>query len=83
VTSAVAQEREPSELSVSSCMSTDLVTVDPDASFMEAAERMAERRIHHLLVCEDDQFVGMVHLDVQWSELGGLEAPIATFTAPI
>ena len=52
---------------------------------MEATEEMADRRIHHLLVCEDGRFCGMVHLDVEWSELteslGG--APMATFAARI
>jgi hypothetical protein len=35
------------------------------------------------LVCDGDRYHGMVHLDVEWAELGGLEAPMATFTAPI
>jgi CBS domain-containing protein len=80
---AMAEERDPSELTASRYMSTDLVCVPPDTNFIEAAERMGERRIHHLLVAEEGRFLGMVHLDVEWSELGGLEAPIATFTAPI
>jgi CBS domain-containing protein len=83
VTQAVAEERNPSEQPLSGYMSTDLVSVPPGATFMEAAEELAARRLHHLLVCEEERFVGMVHIDVEWSELGGLETPHATFAAPI
>jgi CBS domain-containing protein len=83
VTRAVAEESDPSQQPLSAYMSRDLVSVPPDASFMEAAEELAARRIHHLLVSEEGRFVGMVHVDVEWSELGGLETPHATFAAPI
>jgi CBS domain-containing protein len=83
VTRAVADDGDPVQQPLSHYMSTDLVSVGPETSFMEATEEMAERRIHHLLVCEDGRFLGMVHLDVEWSELGGLETPMATFTAAI
>lgn len=83
VTRAVAEDNDPAQQTLSQFMSTDLVAVTPETSFMDATEEMADRRIHHLLVCEDGRFCGMVHLDVEWSELGGLETPIATFAAPI
>jgi len=83
VTKAVAEDTDPGEKPLSQCMTTDLVSVPPDTSFMDATEEMAEHRIHHLLVCEEGRFCGMVHLDVEWSELGGLETPIATFAAAI
>ena len=83
VTKAVADDNDPSHEPLSRYMSTDLCSVTPGTSFMEATEEMAERRIHHLLVCEEGRFCGMVHLDVEWSELGGLETPIATFAAAI
>jgi CBS domain-containing protein len=83
VTKAVADDNDPSQEPLSRYMSTDLCSVTPGTSFMEATEEMAERRIHHLLVCEEGRFCGMVHLDVEWSELGGLETPIATFAAAI
>ena len=83
VTRAVAEEGDPAQQRLSEFMSTDLVSVTPQTSFMDATEEMADRRIHHLLVCEEGRFCGMVHLDVEWSELGGLETPVATFTAPI
>jgi len=83
VTQAVAEDNDPAQEPLSRYMSTDLVSVTPGTGFMEATEEMADRRIHHLLVCEDGRFCGMVHLDVEWSELGGLETPIATFSAAI
>jgi CBS domain-containing protein len=83
VTKAVAEDNDPAQEPLSRYMSTDLVSVTPGTSFMEATEEMAEHRIHHLLVCEEGRFCGMVHLDVEWSELGGLETPIATFAAAI
>lgn len=83
VTRAVAEESDPTQQKLSDYMSTDLVYVAPETSFMDATEEMADRRIHHLLICDEGKFCGMVHLDVEWSELGGLETPVATFTAPI
>jgi CBS domain-containing protein len=83
VTRAVADGAAAVERPVSDYMSTDLVAVTPDALLTDAAQLMADRRIHHLLVHEDDRFAGMVHLDVDWAELGGVETPIATFAAPI
>lgn len=83
VTRAVAEDNDPAEQPISQCMTTDLVSVTPDTSLMEATEEMADHRIHHLLVSEEGRFCGMVHLDVEWSELGGLETPIATFAAAI
>lgn len=84
VTRAVASDEDPSQQAVSDYMSTDLVVAAPDATLTEAAQLMAERRVHHLLVRDGEQFAGMVHLDVEWSLLGGtFETPAATFTAPI
>jgi CBS domain-containing protein len=83
ITRAVGREDAAAGRRVADYMSTDLATAPPDASFAEVAELMAERELHHLLVSEDDRFVGMVHLDVDWSDLGGVAGPIATFTAPI
>jgi CBS domain-containing protein len=75
---------DPAGQPLSEVMSTDLVAAPPDATFAEAAELMAERRVHHLIVCDGDRFAGMVHLDVEWSALGDtISSPVATFTAPI
>ena len=83
VTRAVASDDFASDRAISEFMSTDLVTVSPDATFSEAAETMAERQLHHLLISDGRRFEGMVHLDCDWSDLGGVAGPIATFTAPI
>jgi CBS domain-containing protein len=83
VTRAVAECTDLSKEPVRGYMSTDLVAAPPDAQLTDAGQMMADRRIHHLLVRDGDQFAGMVHLDVEWSALGGLDTPIATFSAPI
>jgi CBS domain-containing protein len=81
---ALADEGDPSDRRLADFMSTDLVAAAPDATFAEAAELMADRRVHHLLVCDGDHLAGMLHLDVDWSELGdAIGSPVATFTAPI
>jgi CBS domain-containing protein len=79
----VATDLDAADQPTADYMSTDLVAASPDAQLEECSELMADRRIHHLLVCDGDRFEGMVHLDVQWSQLGGLETPTASFTAPI
>jgi CBS domain-containing protein len=86
VTKAVAEAdtaNGASERLVKDWMSTDLVTAPPSASFGEATAMMSERHLHHLLISDGDRFIGMVHLDVDWSEISGVAEPIATFTAPI
>ena len=81
---ALADEGDPRSRALRDYMSTDLAAVSPDATFAEAAELMADRRVHHLLVRDGEELAGMLHLDVEWSELGGaVGSPVATFTAPI
>ena len=82
VTRAVADESETARRPLSDYMTTDVVTVAPDTSLTDAAQVMAGPRIHHLVVRDGDRFAGMVHLDVEWSQLG-METPMATFAAPI
>jgi CBS domain-containing protein len=83
VTRALANDPNAGRRPLGDYMSTDVVAAAPDARLDEASELMADKRIHHLLVCDGDRFAGMVHLDVEWSRLGGLEAPMASFSAPI
>jgi CBS domain-containing protein len=83
VTRAVADADDAPGRPVGDYMSTDLVAVAPQTLLTDAADLMAERELHHLLVRDGDSFVGMVHLDVEWSRLGGMESPIPTFAAPI
>ena len=81
---ALASDGDPSALPVSSFMSTELVAAAPEATLDEAAELMADHEVHHLLVRDGDQLAGMVHLDVEWSQLSGtLGVPTASFAAPI
>ena len=47
---------------VSEAASTDLVSLDPDATFGEAIHEFRERRITHLPVVEDDDAIGIVSL---------------------
>jgi CBS domain-containing protein len=68
---------------VANFMTREVVSLDVDASLTEAGPLMAEHRIHHLVISDAGRFAGMLHLDVEWSELGGLGAPHATFAAPI
>ena len=66
---AVAGGEDLDTLQVGSVMSTDLCEAAPDATFADAAQLMADRQVHHLLVSSEGRFEGMVHLDVEWSEL--------------
>ena len=83
VISAVADGGAPDDEFVRNYMSVNVVAVTPDTGVAEAGKLMAQRRIHHLVVCDDDHFAGIVHVDVEWSELGGLGAPHATFAAAL
>ena len=83
VTRAVAADRDAADHMLGEYMSSDVVTVAPETQLTEASEVMSDSRIHHLVVRDGERYAGMVHLDVDWSHMGGLEAPIATFTAKI
>jgi CBS domain-containing protein len=81
---ALADEEDAASCRLSDFMSTDLAAAAPDATFAEAAELMADRRVHHLLVRDGEELAGMLHLDVEWSQLSGaIGSPMATFAAPI
>ena len=84
VVRALAAGQDPAAQALSGFMSTDLVAAAPEATLDEAAELMADHEVHHLLVRNGDQLAGMVHLDVEWSQLtGSLGQPMASFAAPI
>jgi CBS domain-containing protein len=83
VTRAVAAERDAADHVLSEYMSTDVVTVEADTRLTDASEVMSDCRVHHLVVRDGERYAGMVHLDVDWSQMGGLETPIATFSAKI
>ena len=48
--------------SLDTIMSTDLVTLKPDATLAEARSLMQSNRIHHLPVLDDEELVGLVTL---------------------
>jgi CBS domain-containing protein len=83
VTRAMASADDAPKKPLGDYMSTNVVTAAPDAQLGEVSELMADRRIHHVVVRDGDRLAGMVHLDVEWSQLGGLETPTATFTSRI
>lgn len=57
---AVATGKDPKQILVSDCMSTDLVTGRPDMSDREALELMGREQIRRLPVVENGRLVGMV-----------------------
>jgi CBS domain-containing protein len=83
VISALADGGAPDTELVRNYMSVNVVAVTPDTGVDEAGRLIAHRRVHHLVVCDDDRFAGIVHVDVEWSQLGGLEEPHATFAAAL
>lgn len=49
--------------SIDAIMSTDLITLGPDASLADARELLQEHKIHHLPIVDDDgQLVGLMTL---------------------
>jgi CBS domain-containing protein len=80
---AIADGGTPDTEFVRNYMSVDVVTVTPDTAVAEAGKLIGHRRVHHLLVCDDDRFAGIMHVDVEWSELGRPGVPHATFAAAL
>jgi CBS domain-containing protein len=83
VTRAVADGGSVESQLVGDYMTADVVNVGADAQLGDAGQLMAEHRIHHLVICDKGRYAGILHLDVEWNDLGGLGAPHATFAAPI
>ena len=48
--------------SLDTIMSTDLITLGPEATLAEARSLMQSNRIHHLPVLDDEELVGLVTL---------------------
>ena len=83
VTRAMATAEDAQGKPLGDYMSTDLVTAAPDARLGEVSDLMADRRAHHAVVADGNRFAGLVHLDVEWSQMGGMDTPTATFSSPI
>jgi CBS domain-containing protein len=56
---STAYQRAPDEL-VSATMTTRLLTCPPDTALVDAAHRMAERRVGAILVTEGERLVGIL-----------------------
>ena len=59
----VAENFRPSDVSVLSIASTDLIKVKPDAHIGEAMQTMQDKRVYHLIVEDaEGKFLGMVSM---------------------
>ncbi len=56
----VSAELDPKKTNVSSIMTTPLITIDANASVMEANDKMEENGIRHLAVTKDGFIVGVL-----------------------
>ena len=56
----IVAKRASSDVKVSEIMSTNLVTVDPDASIRDAARLMSSHQIRRLPVLKQNQLVGIL-----------------------
>ncbi len=55
-------EKHPGSTKVEDIMSSELITISPDASTKEAAELMADHQIRRIPVVEGERLVGIVSL---------------------
>jgi signal-transduction protein with cAMP-binding, CBS, and nucleotidyltransferase domain len=60
ISQAVADERDLEQMRISDLLGRDMVEVAPGTPVDEAARLMLDRDLHHLLVVEDGQLVGIV-----------------------
>jgi CBS domain-containing protein len=56
----VVANKKPLETKVSEIMSTELITINPDASLKDAARLMSTNKIRRLPVLKDTELVGIV-----------------------
>src|SRR5579859_1104877 len=62
VVRAVADGITPADTTLGSVVSKDLVTIGPQASARDAALLMRDRAVRRVLVCENDQLIGIVSI---------------------
>jgi CBS domain-containing protein len=62
VVRAVAEGLNPQTTTLGAVVSKELATVRPDSTALEAALLMRERAVRRLLVCDDDQLVGILSI---------------------
>ncbi|RLI90725.1 MAG: histidine kinase [Candidatus Altiarchaeales archaeon] len=56
----IEKKRELGEPRVKDLMTREVLTVDPENTVVNAAERMLENRVHALLVTEEDKPIGII-----------------------
>ena len=60
---------------IAACMTRDVVFAEPQETVDELLERMTDRRIRHLPVCQKDRLVGIVSIgDLVKSKISEVEA---------
>jgi CBS domain-containing protein len=62
VVNHLAQGANPDHLSAGEVMSTELVTVRPEETVLEAAHRMLDAEVRHLPVIQDGEIAGFVSI---------------------
>lgn len=74
---------EIATLPVSAVMTHErLITITVKDTVAEATTRLSQHRVHHLPVLEDDRYVGMICLGLEWTEDAMLTPPVRpTLTA--
>jgi len=60
ISKVVAKRLDPDTTRIASIMSTPLITIDPDADFLDAPELMNEHNISKLVVVKDDILYGVI-----------------------
>jgi CBS domain-containing protein len=80
----VSQRKDPAQIQLSQVMRTDLLRVSPRDSVEQCLALMRANRCRHLLVFEDEKFVGIVSLrDLAMLMLDEKEQLIAQLTTYI
>jgi CBS domain-containing protein len=62
MTQVVGKDRDPAKVRLGEIMQTDHLRIRPDISCEEALRHMQEHGRRHLLVFDDDRFVGLISL---------------------
>jgi len=77
VASFAAEVDDLAERPVSAIMtSSDLITIDANASAADATGQLRRDRVHHLPVLDGERYVGMLCLGIEWSEDEMLAPPM-------
>jgi CBS domain-containing protein len=62
VLAALASDADPDAVWAADVMTEEIVTADADETVLDAARRMTERDVRHLMVVDDGKVVGMVSM---------------------